>query len=251
MKVIDLIIPLLLASGIVVISYFQDKKIFKDLLISISRMILQLILISFLLSWIFNMKDYKVVLFMLMIMTFNAAYNIRSRIDFKYPGVLLDNLTSMIFSIWPICFLGSYAMYKTSMLEAPFLLPLIGMLLGNCLNGLSQGLNLFTKNLKENKDDVLSLIALGATTHEATHSLFNQSLRFGLAPNINAMISMGIVSIPGIMTGQIMAGMLPQEAVIIQISIMLLVISGTYLGLLFALGLSKKKLFNHRGEICF
>ena len=142
-------------------------------------------------------------------------------------------------------------MYKTSMLEAPFLLPLIGMLLGNCLNGLSQGLNLFTKNLKENKDDVLSLIALGATTKEATQSLFNQSLRFGLAPNINTLISMGIVSIPGTMTGQIMAGMPPREAVIIQISIMLLVISGTYLGLLFALALSKKKLFNQRGEICF
>jgi hypothetical protein len=76
-------------------------------------------------------------------------------------------------------------MYADKLLDAPSILPLMGMLLGNSLNGLSQGLNFFTKKIHESKDDVLSLIALGATTSEATKLLLQQSLRYGLAPNIN------------------------------------------------------------------
>jgi len=251
MSLSNLIIPSLLAFGMIGLSYIQDRKIFKELFTSILRMIVQLTLLSYFLTWIFNFKDFKLVVVVLIVMTFNAAYNVKSRIDFKYPGLLLDNLLSLALTIWPLCFLGSLSMHETKMLEAPLLIPIMGMLLGNSLNGLSQGLNFFTKRLKENKDDVLSLVALGATTHEATKSLFLQSLRFGLGPNINAMISMGIVSIPGVMTGQLMAGMRPLEAVILQIIIMLLVITGTYLGLILALELAKKKYFNQRGEICF
>jgi putative ABC transport system permease protein len=251
MTLINLLLPALLCTGMVVLSYFQDKKIFKDLTISILRMILQLTLLSLVLSWIFNLKDTKIVVSVLLIMTFNASYNIKSRIDFKYPGLFLDNLISLSLSIWPLCIIGSYSMYADKLLDAPSILPLMGMLLGNSLNGLSQGLNFFTKKIHESKDDVLSLIALGATTSEATKLLLQQSLRYGLAPNINAMISMGIVTIPGVMTGQLMAGMSPQEAVMIQIIIMLLVISGTYFGLIIGLHLSMRKYFNQRGEICF
>jgi putative ABC transport system permease protein len=251
MNVSSVLIPLCLSLSITYCSYLLHQQIHKELAVAIFRLIFQLLLLSYILTWIFNQQGVYVGFAAAVIMTINASLNVKSRMKHQYPGMFLDNLTCLAIILWPLCALGSHSLYGSQMNQASQFLPLLGMLLGNTLNGLSQGLDFFTKDLKEKKDDVLSLIALGATTAEATKALFNQSLRFGLSPNINAMISMGIVSIPGIMTGQLMAGITPLQAVTMQMAMMLLVLSGSYLGLVFSLMLARRRFFNSRGEICF
>ena len=251
MNVSSVVIPLFLSLSITYCSFLLHQEIYKELVLAIFRLVCQLLLLSYILTWIFNQQGVFIGCAAAAIMTVNASLNVKSRVKHQYPGIFLDNLTCLAIIIWPLCALGSQALYGQEMGKSSLFLPLLGMLLGNTLNGLSQGLDFFTKDLKEKKDDVLSLIALGATTTEATRALFNQSLRFGLSPNMNAMISMGIVSIPGVMTGQLMAGVTPLKAVTMQIAMMLLVLTGSYLGLVASLLLARRRFFNSRGEICF
>jgi putative ABC transport system permease protein len=125
------------------------------------------------------------------------------------------------------------------------------MLLGNTLNGISVGLDFFGTELKMKREEVMSLLALGATKYEATKIIRNRALRIAMTPMLNSMASMGMVSIPGMMTGQILAGAVPAEAAITQIILVLLITVGTYSGTYLALNFARSRKFNQEGIPCF
>jgi putative ABC transport system permease protein len=125
-----------------------------------------------------------------------------------------------------------------------YAIPLLGMILGNTLNGVSLGLDRLGTELAGKRDQVESLLALGATRWEAARGPIEQAVKTGLIPTINAMMVVGIVSLPGMMTGQLLAGTSPVEAVKYQIVIMFLIASGTALGTVLVVLLSFRRLFN-------
>ena len=125
-----------------------------------------------------------------------------------------------------------------------YAIPLLGMILGNTLNGVSLGLDRLGSELVGKRDQVEGLLALGATRWEAARPLVQQAVKTGLIPTINAMMVVGIVSLPGMMTGQLLAGTSPVEAVKYQIVIMFLIASGTALGTVLVVLLSFRRLFN-------
>src|SRR3569623_2692060 len=104
-----------------------------------------------------------------------------------------------------------------------YAIPLLGMILGNTLNGISLGLDRLGGELSGRRAPVEALLALGATRWEAARGPIRQAVRTGLIPTINAMMVVGIVSLPGMMTGQILAGADPVEAVKYQIVMMFLI----------------------------
>src|SRR5260370_14082226 len=123
-------------------------------------------------------------------------------------------------------------------------IPLLGMILGNTLNGISLGLDRLGGELGGKRDQVEALLALGATRWEAARRPIQQAVRTGLIPTINAMMVVGIVSLPGMMTGQLLAGASPVEAVKYQILIMFLIASAAALGTVSVVLLSYRRLFN-------
>ncbi len=125
-----------------------------------------------------------------------------------------------------------------------YAIPLLGMILGNTLNGVSLGLDRLGGELSGRRDQVESLLALGASRWEAVREPIRQAVRTGLIPTINAMMVVGIVSLPGMMTGQLLAGTSPVEAVKYQVVIMFLIASGTALGTVSVVLLSYRRLFN-------
>ena len=118
------------------------------------------------------------------------------------------------------------------------------MILGNTLNGVSLGLDRLGSELRGKRDQVEASLALGATRWEAARKPVQQAVKTGLIPTINAMMVVGIVSLPGMMTGQLLAGTSPLEAVKYQIVIMFLIASGTALGTVSVVLLSFRRLFN-------
>jgi putative ABC transport system permease protein len=118
------------------------------------------------------------------------------------------------------------------------------MVLGNTLKGISVGLNTFTEALVNRRDQVESLLALGATRWEAARAPVQHAVRTGMIPIINSMMVVGIVSLPGMMTGQLVSGMAPIQAVKYQIVIMFLIASATALGTVGVVTLSFLRLFN-------
>jgi len=111
-----------------------------------------------------------------------------------------------------------------------YAIPLLGMVLGNTMTGIALGLDTLSTGLARERVAVEAQLALGATRWDATRPLVQRSLRSGLMPIINSMAAAGIVALPGMMTGQILAGADPVEAVKYQVLIMFLISGGTALG---------------------
>lgn len=239
---------ILIISGI---SIRKKHGLEKDFLIGSVRTCLQLILLGYVLNWIFKNDSLIVILGISVLMTVNSAIHSRSRIQIKYRALLLDNLLATALSIWPLALLGSALLHATPLWSVEIFLPLLGMLLGNTLNGISVGVDFFGTELKSKKEEIISLIALGADRKEATSHIIMRALRISMMPTLNSMASMGIVSIPGMMTGQILAGNTPSEAAITQVILMLLIAAGTYTGTYFALILTRRHKFSKEGIPCF
>ena len=131
-----------------------------------------------------------------------------------------------------------------------YAIPLLGMLLGNTMNGISIAMDRLTHAAWEQRQVIEARLMLGERWDEAIADYRQQAIRSGMIPIINAMAAAGIVSLPGMMTGQILAGAPPVEAVKYQILIMFLIAAGTGLGTLAAVTIGSKHLFDERQRLC-
>ena len=130
-----------------------------------------------------------------------------------------------------------------------YLLPILGMVLGNTLTGISLGLETLTVSATRDRAAIEARIALGAQRFEALEHVMSQAIKTGMLPIINAMAATGIISLPGMMTGQILSGVDPVEATKYQILIMFLIAGSTGLGVLFALLGAAYRLTDERGRL--
>jgi len=111
-----------------------------------------------------------------------------------------------------------------------YAIPLLGMILGNCMTGVGLGLDTLTTSLVNRRAGVEAQLMLGASRQVAAAPVMREALRSALMPVINSMAATGVVSLPGMMTGQILGGVPPAEAVKYQILVMFLIAGGTGLG---------------------
>lgn len=130
-----------------------------------------------------------------------------------------------------------------------FALPLLGMMLGNTLTGISVGMERLSATLKREKDAIEARLALGHPRRDAVKPYVREAMRAGLMPIINAMSAAGIISLPGMMTGQILAGVDPTEAVKYQILIMFLLAGTTSIGALIAVMATSWRLGDERDRL--
>jgi len=120
-------------------------------------------------------------------------------------------------------------------------IPLLGMVLGNSLTGISLGLDRFLSELRNRRGEVETLLTLGATRWESCRDIFAGATRTAMIPILNTMSVAGIVSIPGMMTGQLLAGAPPIQAVQYQIMIMFVIAAAIALGVVIALAMTYRR----------
>ena len=125
------------------------------------------------------------------------------------------------------------------------------MVLGNTMNGISLATDHFLETLSERRHEVEMELAMGATAWEAARRPVADAVRRGMIPIINSMMVVGVVSLPGMMTGQILAGTDPAVAVKYQIMIMFMIAAGASLGSMGMVLLSYRRLFNHRHQLLY
>lgn len=130
-----------------------------------------------------------------------------------------------------------------------YLIPLLGMLLGNTMSGMAIALDNLTKSAWQERGAIEAQLILGESWSKAIGEIRREALRSGLIPIINAMAAAGIVSLPGMMTGQILAGSPPMEAAKYQIMILLLIAVGTGLGAIVAVWIGSRRLFDERQRL--
>jgi putative ABC transport system permease protein len=214
--------------------------------------VVQLLLVGLVLEWVFRVDRWYVVLGLTFIMTAIAGAAAIRRVHLRYPGILLSSMVSVWASSWLMAALALFVIVPVRPWYTPqYAIPLLGMILGNTLNGISLGLDRLGGELSAKRAQVETLLALGATRWEAARQPVQQAVRTGMIPLINSMMVVGIVSLPGMMTGQLLAGVSPLQAVKYQIVIMFLIASGTALGTVSVVVLSYRRLFNSNHQFLY
>lgn len=217
----------------------------RRLLVAAVRTVLQLLLIGLVLGWVFAVRSWPLVLGILAIMALIAGVAAVRRNERRYAGIWLNSIVSMWASSWLIAAVALFGIVRVEPWYDPqYAIPLTGMILGNTLTGIALGLDRLTEELVARRDRVEILLALGATRWEAAREPVRRAVRTGMVPIINSMMVVGVVSIPGMMTGQLLAGVEPMDAVEYQIVIMFLIASGTALGTVSVVLLGYRRLFS-------
>ena len=163
-------------------------------------------------------------LFMIVI----AAYEASSRTKYTHEGQFTIIVQSLILSVGWVSMWAFGAILKPKPVWNPrYLLPIVGMLLGNSINGISSTLDLITTSLVEKQSEVDLYLSFGADQYEAVSSIVTQAIQKGMTPKLNMMCVVGIVSIPGMMTGQILGGSSPMVAARYQAMIIFLIVLST------------------------
>jgi putative ABC transport system permease protein len=234
------------------ISVFLKLGLERRLLLAAGATVAQLLLVGLVLDWVFRLNRWELVLSLMAAMTLIAGTAAVRRTHLRYPGIWLTSVVSVWASSWAMGSLALFVLVGVRPWYAPqYAIPLLGMILGNTLNGISLGLDRLGGELAAHRPQVEALLTLGATRWEAARRPIQEAVRTGLIPILNAMMVVGIVSLPGMMTGQILAGASPLEAVKYQIVIMFLIASGTALGTVSVVLLSYHRLFNSRHQFLY
>ncbi|MBN2701720.1 MAG: ABC transporter permease, partial [Methylothermaceae bacterium] len=128
--------------------------------------------------------------------------------------------------------------------DARYLIPLAGMILGNCLQANVIALERFYAAIRKNESEYLTFLLLGATRWEAVRPYFREAVKAAVNPTLASMATLGLVSLPGMMTGQILGGAEPWVAVKYQIAIMVCIFTATTVASILNLALSLTIAFN-------
>jgi len=243
---------LVLVNGIISVWLKLDME--KRLLLASIRTVIQLLIIGLILNWIFKLSWWPVIGALTFTMTLIAGITAVQRSQRRYPGIWINSTIAVFVSSWLVCgFALTVIIPPQSWSENPaqYLIPLLGMILGNTLNGISLGLDRLSEELVLRRAEVELKLTLGASRNEAARGAIQTAVRSGMTPIINSMMVVGLVSLPGMMTGQILAGASPLESVKYQIVIMFLIASGTALGTVIAVMLGYRRLFNVRHQFLF
>ena len=203
----------------------------RTLLVAASRCVIQLLLLGLLLYPIFRANKVYVVLpyvlVMILFATHEAAVKPKHRYVGMAPQMLMSIAVSLAVSLTIICF---GVLKPNPWYDAQVVIPVAGMLLGSCVNALSLGMDRFLLSLRGSGGGSASfqtLVACGATRWESSLPSLREAIETGLTPNLNQMSVMGLVSIPGMFTGQILGGTPPFVAAKYQIVIMFFVCSNS------------------------
>jgi putative ABC transport system permease protein len=217
----------------VVLSLVLRLGLEKSLIIASVRMIVQLLLIGYVLEWLFTLSNPWLVIAIALLMAGVAGISAVNRTSRRFPGIYWRSLLSVLVASFLITNLSVAGIIQVQPWYNPqYLIPMLGMILGNTLTGISLGLDRFMEGLVTNRNAIETLLALGANRWEASHREIKNAVRTGMIPIINSMMVMGLVSLPGMMTGQILAGANPLDAVRYQIIITFAIASGSALGTL-------------------
>jgi len=221
----------------------------KLLIIGSIRMTLQLILAGLVLTYIFKNPHPIFVLLYLSAMMAMAIYTVLSRnkgINRRFS--LIVSLSLILTGLLVISFF-ILGVVGVSFFNPQYTIPISGMIMGNSMTGVSLGLKTFNETIKLQKSKIDTLINIGATPASILLPLVNKSLETALLPTLYSMLGMGIISLPGMMTGQILSGTLPTTAILYQIAIMIAITTVTCLAVFCSLFFGYRTLYNSKNQM--
>jgi putative ABC transport system permease protein len=235
-----------------VLSIALNLGLERQLAIAAARMIVQLLLVGLVLKAIFAISALWLTALVALVMGAFAGREIWARQERRLAGAWGYGIGfgAMMMSGLLVTLVALTSQIQPDPWWSPrFALPLFGMILGNTMTGVSLGLDTLNGTLHRERRAIEAQLLLGNSCREAVTPFARKALRSGFMPIINSMAATGVVSLPGMMTGQILSGVEPTEAVKYQLLIMFLIGGATGLGVLGAVLASLWRLTDHRHRL--
>jgi len=250
LNTIDLVIAALLVLTAGGVSLLLRLDMEKRLFIASLRTVIQLLLVGYILKYVFQINHSFGVLGISILMIYIASRTGVRRSSRKYDGITSQSFLSLLFCalittiVVTSVIIGVEPWYKPQ-----YFIPLLGMILGNSLTGISLCLDQFLQDLDLHRDEIEMELAHGASRWEAAQRPLREAIRRGMIPIINTMMVVGIVSLPGMLTGQILQGGDPFEAAKYQIVVMFMIAAASTMGSMGIALLSYRILFNKNHQL--
>ncbi len=220
----------------------------KLLLVASLRMTVQLIIAGFILTLIFENPNPAFTTLYLLAMIGFASHRSISRnkeLNRKFKIIIV---CSLFFTGLAVMLFFIMVVVNESIFDPRYAIPLGGMIFGNTMTGLNLGLQSFTDSVNSMRVRSETLLGIGTRPKQILLPYVNHALETALLPTINSMIGMGIIFLPGMMTGQILAGAQPMSAILYQISIMIAICTVVCVSVFSSLILGYKTMYNDRNQ---
>ncbi len=248
---VNSLLILYVVTGFILLIYqYMKLDLVKDLLISLMRMTLQLTVAGFILVYIFNINSFWLILIVFIFMASFAAQTILKKSQLVIPRFFPKIFITVFFNGSIITSFFLYVIVQPDpWYDARYFIPIAGMALGNSMNACALALDRFFDSIKNNPKHVETILVLGGTKFESVKSFFSNAIRSACLPIITNMSGVGLVFLPGMMTGQILSGTNPVVAVKYQIAIMIIITVSVTFASLFSLFFAYKSVFDSRDRL--
>jgi putative ABC transport system permease protein len=203
------------------LSSWQGLGLEMSLAIATGRTVIQLLGVGYILAVVFALNDPFAVLAVLLVMLTIATITARNRISKKIPQLLYVVFGAIFFSTaLTLSYTNLLIIQPESWYEPQYLIPLAGIVLGNAMNGAAIAGERLVSTISSSRLEIETHLSLGATPQQAVATYRKDAIRAGLIPTLNQMMVVGVVTLPGIITGQLLSGIDPLNAASYQILIM-------------------------------
>lgn len=240
---------MILLAVLILITKWQGIGIGSKLIVGTIRGTIQIVLMALILVYIFDLSDLIVIFGVLTFMAVFASYTTRSNLE-RIPGVMRATLPGILvgaLSVMAIVVALEIIDWRSG--PGEFIIPMGGMLIGNCMGLTSLIIDRMWSNAQKQRSLLETALALGATPMQATELTIRESIRSGLLPNLNRYASLGLVSIPGLMSGMIIGGVNPLEAAIYQVIIFIMIFLSAMIAALITSRRFLGEMFNERAQL--
>lgn len=243
-------LSLVFSTGLLLIAIFIDYKeklgLGNEIFIAGIRAVIQLFIIGYVLSFVFQQDHVFITLAMVLFIVFNASHNAHKRSEgipnsFRISIISLGSGTAA--TLFVLVTSGAIDWIPSQ------IVPITGMIASNAMVALGLTYRSLNGKFTDQRQQVLEKLALGANEKQASMSIIRESVKTGMTPSIDSTKTVGLVSLPGMMSGLIFAGIEPTEAIRYQIVVMFMLIAVTSISSIIASYLSYRQFYNERKQL--
>ncbi|MED4202494.1 ABC transporter permease [Neobacillus mesonae] len=246
MGIIALIFSLIFVLIPIVLSKTLNLGLEKDTMIAVIRSIIQLFIVGYILKFVFNAESIIYILLMVAVMIIAATLNARKK-GAAIKGITWKIAVTLIFIevLTQSILLG----FNITPHTAQYIIPISGMMVGNGMVLAILFLNRFIAETESHQDQAELILSLGGTPKQAVHTQLMTSIKASMIPTIESQKTIGLVQLPGMMSGQIIAGASPVQAVQFQLLVLFLLLTTASITSIMLGFLSYPTLFNKRMQL--
>ncbi len=237
----QILMAVVLAAIAFVLTRIKSIPVTKEIGFGTVRLFVQLIAVGYALEFIFRIESFWLITLAICVMMLVGAYTAAGRAEHFSGGFVIAFIA---LSAGSLVTLGLMLALGIITAEARYMIPLAGMIIANSMNAESITFERIGSDLNSNRLAIETALSLGKSWKEAAQPYYRQAIKAGMITILNFMKTAGIVALPGAMTGMILAGASPLDAVIIQVIVGYMLLSSVTITSIVAGEIAVRRFFN-------